>query len=574
MTTVADGLIELLVRSGVRQVWGVVGDALNPITDAIRRTDDIEWIGVRHEEVAAYAVNAQAQVTGTIGVCMGTVGPGAIHLLNGLYDAKKSHVPVLAVVGQVPTDEIGSDYFQEVDNDRLFADVSVFTRTITHADEAPEVFAEAVGAALRHRGVAVITVPGDIGGREVDGEMPEVTTPPPVTSGAPADEEIAAAVAAIEASDTISLLVGCGARTARDEVLALADLLGAPMVLTLEAKEGLEHDNEFQVGQSGLLGNPAAADALHRCDTLVMIGTDFPYREFLPDDTTVIQIDIAADHIGRRVTVTHPLVGDARATVGAMLDRLSRRDSRDHLDRTRQEYLDWCDGQQRLTDPGHDRRLLGKLRSLFDDPSGRIRPELVAAAVDRHAPSDTVFTSDTGMSTVWLARFVTMGPDRRLVGSYNLGSMANALAQALGVQALDRERPVVSFSGDGGLMMLLGDLRTAVTYDLPVRIVVFDNGRLGMVKLEQEQGGLPEFGTVLDNPDLAAVASAMGLASRRVTEPDEVGAAVEWAFEQPGPVLLDMVTNPNEVALPPQLSVSDAWGFAIAKTREVVSSRT
>jgi pyruvate dehydrogenase (quinone) len=345
------------------------------------------------------------------------------------------------------------------------------------------------------------------------------------------------------------------------------------MVLTLKAKEGLERDNRHQVGQAGLIGNPAAAKALETCDLLLMVGTDFPYRDFYPEGKTVVQLDRRQGHIGRRTTVHHALVGDSALTLEALLEELPAREDSDHLDAALTTYRHWRDRQEALLDPRHDDGLVGKVRAAFDNPDERIRPEALAAAIDRHAPEDAVFTTDTGMSTVWLSRFVTFRGTRRLLGSYNLGSMANALPQALGAQALDRSRPVVALCGDGGLMMLLGDLRTAVTYRLPVRFVVFDNGRLGMVKLEQEQGGLPEFGTELDNPDLAAVASSLGLAARRVTDPDDLDASLAWMMAQPGPSLLDVVTNPDEVAVPPRPTLAQGWGFAIAKSKEAIESR-
>jgi pyruvate dehydrogenase (quinone) len=573
MTTVAAHIITSLADAGVTQVWGVVGDALNPLTEAIRTEPRMEWIGVRHEEVAAFAVSAQAQLTGTIGVCMGTVGPGSIHLLNGLYDAKKSRAPVLAICGQVPSPEIGTDFFQEVDNDTLFADVALWTGSLMAPAQLPHLLEQAVNAATAGRGVAVLTLPGDVGDLDVPkGTMPSSFAPGAVPTAAPA-QQVEAAADALAGDSRVTLLVGCGARAARAEVLELADVLAAPMVLTLKGKEALERDNPFQVGQSGLIGNPAAAQAMDECDVLFMVGTDFPYRDWYPVGRTVIQLDSRGEHVGRRTPVQHALVGDAAATLTTLLPRLDRRSERAHLDSAVTAYAEWCERQAALLDPGHDRRLLGRVRAAFDNPDERIRPEAVAAAVDRLAPDTTIFTSDTGMSTAWLARFVTMRGTRRLVGSYNLGSMANALPMALGAQALDRTRTVVALAGDGGLMMLLGDLRTAVTYRLPVVVVVFDNGSLGMVKLEQEQGGLPEFGTQLDNPDLAAVAAAMGLASRRVTDPEQLDDAVSWALGQEGPVLLDAVTNPEEVAVPPKPTVSQGWGFAIAKAREAIESR-
>ena len=572
MTNVAELIVTALAEHGVRTMWGVVGDALNPVTDAIRREERIEWIGVRHEEAAAFAAGAQAQLTGSLGVCMGTVGPGSIHLLNGLYDAKKSHAPVLAICGQVPLAEMGSNYFQEVDNDALFDDVSVFCETVTSASQMPQLLEQAVNAALQHSGVAVLTLPGDVGSLD----LPKHTAIPRfVTSRrptAPAADDLAEAAALINDADAVTLLVGHGAISARDEVLELAERCQAPMVLTLKAKEGLEPDNDYQVGQNGLIGNPAAAKAFDDCDVLVMVGTDFPYRDFYPTGKQVVQIDARGEHIGRRTAVDVGLVGHAVPTLQALVPLLTTEHDSGHLESTRSAYQKWAERQQHLVDPDYDEKPAGFFRKRVDNTSDRIRPEVLAAVVDRHAAPDAIFTSDTGMSTVWLSRFVSMKPHRRLIGSYNLGSMANAMPQALGAQALDRQREVVAFCGDGGLTMLLGDLITAVTYDLPIRFVVFDNGRLGMVKLEQEQGGLPEFGTVLQNPDLAAVATAMGLHGIKVTDPDDVDAAVQEAFATRGPVLLDVETNPEEIAVPPKPGLDQAWGFAIAKVRETLVS--
>ncbi|WP_375492108.1 thiamine pyrophosphate-dependent enzyme [uncultured Jatrophihabitans sp.] len=573
MTTVAKMIVTALAEQGVRTVWGVVGDALNPVTDAIREEDRIEWIGVRHEEAGAFAASAQAQLSGTLGVCMGTVGPGSIHLLNGLYDAKKSHAPVLAICGQVPLADLGSDMFQEVDNDLLFRDVASFTRTITSAEQATGLTEQALQAALTRPGVAVLTLPGDVGGLELpdDAAPPRTAVAHPPT--VPDADSVARAARLIDDAKRVTLLVGIGAREARDEVLALAGRLKAPMVLTLRAKEGLERDNDFQVGQNGLIGNPAAQLAFETCDLLLMVGTDFPYREWYPSGTTVIQIDARAEHIGRRVQVDLGLVGHAAPTLSALAGAVRSKKQAKHLKASQELYDEWRKRQHKLALPDYDKTLIGRVRDKFDNTTKSIRPEALAGAIERHAAEDAIFTCDTGMSTVWLSRFVMMTGTRRLIGSFNLGSMANAMPQALGAQALDRNRQVVAFAGDGGLSMLLGDLMTAVAYELPVKIVVFDNGRLGMVKLEQEQVGQPEFGTVLRNPDFAAVASAIGLHATRVTDPDQLDDAVQVALAHPGPVLLDVVTNPDEVAVPGKVTVDQAWGFAIAKMKETVLSQ-
>jgi pyruvate dehydrogenase (quinone) len=571
MSTVAAMIVKALADLGVKTVWGVVGDALNPLTDAIRTEGRIEWIGVRHEEVAAFAAGAQSQLTGTLGVCMGTVGPGSLHLLNGLYDAKKSRTPVLAICGQVPSEEIGSDYFQEINNDQVFSDVSVFTHTVTSASQMPYLLEQAVNTAMTRRGVAVLTIPGDIGGVDMPNDLlpnfVDVELP-----AAPHPQALHDAAKLLNKAPKVTMLVGMGARTARDEILAVAQKLAAPIVLTLKAKEGLEANNPYQVGQSGLIGNPAAQYALDSCDALLMVGTDFPYRDSYPAGKTVIQIDSNGEVIGRRTAVTLGIVGDSKHSLDALAPLLEPNSDQSHLDAATGKYQAWTTRQLRLAEPDYDSTLIGRVRTLADNPGALIRPEAVAAIVDRYAPDNAIFTSDTGMSTVWLARYVTMHGTRRLLGSYNLGSMANAMPQALGASALDKSRTVVAFCGDGGLTMLMGDLLTAVAYDLPVKLIVFNNGRLGMVKLEQEQGGLPEFGTILHNPDLAEVGRACGLHGIRVEKPGELDSAVQEAMNHQGPVLLDVVTNPNEVSVPPKTTAGQAWGFAIAKIKEGLTS--
>lgn len=505
---------------------------------------------------------------------MGTVGPGSVHLLNGLYDAAKSRTPVLAICGQVPLAEIGSDYFQEVDNDLLFRDVSVYRATVTSPEQMPRMLESAVRAAVTQGGVAVLTVPGDLGDQELPDDRPaRFALERAVTR--PDGPALAEAAELLNAASRVTLLVGRGARDARTEVLRAAELLSAPMVLTLKAKEGFEDDNPFQVGQTGLIGNPAASHALDHGDTLLMLGTDFPYRDWYPKDCKVVQIDTREEHLGRRVPVDVGLAGDVGATLRALLPLLKEPEAPDraHLDDARERFVKWEEGQRRLADPGHEHRWTGKLRAALDNRDHEIRPEALAAAVDAYAAEDAVFTSDTGMATVWLSRFVTMRGSRRLIGSYNLGSMANAMPQALGAQLWAPDRQIVAFCGDGGLGMLLGDLMTLATYRLPVKLVVFDNRRLGMVKLEQEQAGLPEFGTELDNPDFAAVATALGLTGIRVTDPADLHDSVRRAFDTPGPVLLDVLTNPEEVAVPGKPTVAQGWGFAIAKMKEILPSR-
>ncbi len=572
MATVAELLIESLADYGVTSVWGVVGDALNPVTDAIRREERIEWVGVRHEEVGAFAASAQAQLTGRLAVCMGTVGPGAIHLLNGLYDAKKSHAPVLAICGQVPREEIGSEFFQEVDNDRIFADVAVFSRTVSSIDQLPLLIEQAANAAIQESGVAVLTLPGDVGGLDLPKGTPVPRFVETRPSSMPAPGRRPAGGLAAQPGRQGDPARGPGRpRGARRGAPARRTSRGADGA-DPQGQGGLEDGNDYEVGQSGLIGNHASAKAFDGCDVLFLVGTDFPYRDFLPTGKKVIQLDVRGAHIGRRTPVDLPLVGDAGLGLQALLPLLEQKTDRDHLDSARKSYRHWQERQQQFLDPAYDRKPKGLLRRKVDNPEARVRPELLAAAIDRHAASDAVFTTDTGMATVWLSRFVRMSGTRRLIGSFNLGSMANAMPMALGASALDRQRQVVAFCGDGGISMLLGDLITAVSHDLPVKLVVFDNGRLGMVKLEMEQVGLPEFGTVLHNPDFAKVAEAIGMRGMRVERPDDVDAAVKEALATEGPVLLDVLTNPDEIAIPPTPTLEQGWGFAIAKTKEFVDS--
>ena len=574
MATVGETIVHAIADLGVRSVWGVVGDALNPITDAIRQEDRLEWIGVRHEEAGAFAAGAQAQLGAPLGVCMGTVGPGSLHLLNGLYDAKKSHAPVLAICGQVPLAELGSDFFQEVDNDAVFRDVAVFCRTITSPEQLPGLLEQAIQRALDGPGVAVLTVPGDVAALDVDGppariahaEMPVVPEPGAIAQAAQRIDAAQRGDAARRARRAPRPDRGPGARRPAGRADG-ADAQGQGGARARQPLRGRAERADRQPGR------PARVRRAATCCSCSAPTSPTPTG--IPKGKEVIQVDRRSGHIGRRTAVDLAIVGDARLTVAALLELVGAKADRGHLEDATGRYRDWHERQLHLADPDYDTRgVIEKVRTRFDNPDERIRPEAVAVAVDRHAASDAIFTSDTGMSTVWLSRFVPMRGDRRLIGSYNLGSMANAMPQALGAQALDRDRQVIAFCGDGGLTMLLGDLITAVTHELPVRLVVFNNGRLGMVKLEQEQAGLPEFGTQLADVDLAAIATAAGLHAVRVEQATELDEAIATAFAHPGPVLLDVVTNPDEISLPPKIKPAQAWGFAIAKLTETLESRS
>lgn len=565
MTTVAQMLVAGLESLGIERVWGVVGDALNPVVDALDDTD-IEWFAVRHEEAAAYAAGAESQISGRLAVCAGTVGPGALHLVNGLADSWANHTPVLAITGQVPRADIGTDFHQEVDLDAVYRSLTVFNHTLRSADQIERVLGTAVRSALARRGPALLTIPSDLMEVEttVHGGRLDVASPVPV----PDEDSVRAATAAIASGGDVTLLVGIGARGARDEVLQLADLVGAPVVAALRGKDTFEWDNPFYVGLTGLIGNRAAADAVESADVLVMIGTDFPYRDFLPDDATVVQIDIDPEAIGRRVPVDVPVLGDARVAVERIVAGLNRRDDRTHLEDALSTYRRAQTRQHEMAD---GEGIIGTAYASFIDlRDGRLHPELVARTVSELVADDAVVTADVGLSTVWAARFLETRPGMRLIGSFNHGSMANALPQALGAQALDRTRQVVALAGDGGLMMLLGDLRSAVSLRLPVTVVVFNNRSLGLVELEEAEMGIEPTGTGLDNPDFAAVGRALGLEAFTITEEHELEPVLSRALGTPGPVIVDVHTSPHAVSIPPSPGVSQAWGFATATVKELL----
>lgn len=570
--TVSEYLIEVLAEYGVGQIFGVAGDALNSVTDAIRRQDKIRWIGVRHEEAGAFAAGAQAQLTGKLGVCAGTVGPGAIHLLNGLYDAAKSGAPVLAITGQVPTSEIGTDYFQEVDLDGLFRDVSLYNQTIISAEQAPRIIRTAVQTALVGRGVAVITLPGDIGPLPCNAESTPLRLRNPEPQIIPSPTDLAALAGIINEVERVTILVGIGATEARQEVIDLATKLHAPMVISSKAKDVFEYDNPLHVGMTGLLGNHAAADSIDRCDLLLMIGTDFPYRDWLPNDGTkkTAQIDIAPSHIGRRCPVDVGVVGNAGPTLRSLIPMIGEKTDTSHLQKGQQDYAKWYKGQQDLARGTEG--LITKAKRLFSALEEGIRPETVATMVSDMADEEAIFTADVGLCTIWAARFIEMKKGQRLLGSFNLGSMANAMPQAIGAQILYPNRQVISFSGDGGFSMLMGDFLTAVAYNLPIKIVLFNNGKLGLVKLEQEVGGMPENAVELKNPNFAAVAEAMGGTGIRIKKLEKLQEGLQTALSTEGPVLIEVLTKPGELVMPPHYTVDQAWGFAIAKVKEVVES--
>jgi pyruvate dehydrogenase (quinone) len=550
--TVADHLVDTLARAGVRQIYGVVGDSLNPVTDALRRST-LKWVHVRHEETAAFAAGAEAQLTGNLAVCAGSCGPGNLHLINGLYDAHRSAAPVLAIAAHIPSSEVGTGYFQETHPEQLFRECSHYCELISNPRQAPRVLQSAMQHAVSKRGVSVIVLPGDVAALDEpsDGFAQGASLACPQVR--PCDHDLARLADLLNQARRVTLFCGAGCAGAHAEVVALADKLKAPVGYSFRGKEWIEYDNPNAVGMTGLLGWGAAYQAMHGCDVLVLLGTDFPYESFLPQSPKIAQVDLRAERLGRRSKLDLGLCGDIGETIRALLPLVKPATDRTFLDAMLE----------------HQAVARRKLRAYVDHVGKRrpIHPEYVAATVNELAAQDAVFTVDTGMCCVWGARYVEAARNRRMLGSFNHGSMANALPQAIGAQTAYPGRQVISFSGDGGLAMLMGELLTLAQYQLPVKIVLFDNHRLGMVQLEQEAAGLPHYGVELKNPNFAKLAEAVGLTGLRVEDPAEVRPALQQALASSGPVLVDAVTDPNVLSMPPRATIQQAKGFALAMTK-------
>ncbi|KOU00409.1 pyruvate dehydrogenase [Streptomyces rimosus subsp. pseudoverticillatus] len=555
--TVAGQFVDILVRAGVQRLYGVVGDSLNPVVDAVRRTAGIDWIQVRHEEVAAFAAGAEAQIAGRLAACAGSCGPGNLHLINGLFDAHRSMAPVLALASHIPSSEIGTGFFQETHPDRLFTECSHYSEMISSRDQMPRVLQTAVQNAIGLSGVSVVSLPGDIADQEAPERSIEhalVTSRPTVRPG---DAEIDQLVRMIEDAGKVTLFCGSGTAGAHAEVMEFAERLKAPVGHALRGKEWIQYNNPFDVGMSGLLGYGAAYEATHECDLLILLGTDFPYNAFLPDDVKIVQVDVRPERLGRRSKLDLAVWGDVRETLRCLNPRITPKKSRKFLDRMLKKHADALEGVVKA----YTRKV---------EKHTPIHPEFVASVLDEEAADDAVFTVDTGMCNVWAARYISPNGRRRVIGSFTHGSMANALPQAIGAQFTDRRRQVVSMSGDGGFSMLMGDFLTLVQYDLPVKVVLFNNSSLGMVELEMMVAGLPAYGTNNHNPDFAAIARAAGAHGVRVEKPKELRGALRDAFKHKGPALVDVVTDPNALSMPPKISRDMVQGFALSAGKIVL----
>ncbi|WP_329568156.1 pyruvate dehydrogenase [Streptomyces sp. NBC_01361] len=556
--TVAEQYVELLARAGVRRMYGVVGDSLNPVVDAIRRHDALEWVQVRHEEVAAFAAGAEAQLTGRLAACAGSCGPGNLHLINGLFDAHRSMAPVLALAAQIPSGEIGTGYFQETHPDRLFEECSHYSELISSPRQMPRVVQTAIQHAVGRRGVSVVALPGDIAAENSPVGGAELAMPLDRPAVRPADQELTRLTELVDAAETVTVFCGRGVADAHAEVMAFAEKVKAPVGHALRGKEHIQYDNPYDVGMSGLLGYGAAYEAMHECDLLLLLGTDFPYTDFLPRHVRTVQIDVQPERLGRRTQLDFAVWGDVRETLRCLIPAVQEKPSRRFLDRMLDRHVHALEGA------------VGAYTRNVDKHTP-IHPEYVAAVLDEEAADDAVFTVDTGMCCVWAARYLTPNGRRRILGSFVHGSMANALPQAIGAQFLDRTRQVVSLSGDGGFSMLMGDFLTLVQYGLPVKVVVFNNSSLGMVDLEMMVDGLPPYGTRYPHTDFAAIATAAGARGIRVEKPTEVRDALRAAFAHDGPALVDVVTDPNALAIPPKITSEQLTGFALSASRTVLT---
>lgn len=559
MTNVADTIVEIIKDAGVERVYGLPGDSLNGFTDAIRTSDGVAWQHVRHEEAAAFAAAAEAALTGELAVCAGSCGPGNLHLINGLFDANRSRVPVLAIAAQIPGAEIGSNYFQETHPQDLFRECSVYTELVSMPEQLPRVLEIAMRTAVEKRGVAVVVIPGEIFLAESAGRRKSAPIRAAQSVVRPREAELRQAAEILNAAKKVTILGGAGTEGAHERVLAIAGRLKAPVVHALRGKEFLEYDNPYDVGMTGLLGFSSGYRAMESCDALLMLGTDFPYQQFYPSKAKIVQVDVRGEQLGRRTPVDLGLVGDVGDTIDALLPLLDDHTNRKHLDSALKHYA----------------RARKDLDDLADNDRNRepIHPQYVARLVSELASEDAVFIPDVGSPVVWAARYLTMNGRRRLIGSFSHGTMANAVPHAIGAQSAFPGRQVIALSGDGGLGMLLGELLTVRQNKLPVKIVVFNNSSLNFVEVEMKAAGFVNFGTQLDNPSFADVANAMGIHGQRVEQPDDLEGALRAALDHDGPALVDVVTAQQELSIPPAITAQQVKGFTLYAIRTILSGR-
>ncbi|HUZ95322.1 MAG TPA: ubiquinone-dependent pyruvate dehydrogenase [Edaphobacter sp.] len=555
---VAELLIDVLANAGVRRIYGLAGDSLNGITDAIRARDDFQWIHVRHEEAAAFAAGAEAHLTGDLAVCAGSCGPGNLHLINGLYDCHRSRVPVLAIAAQIPSTEIGSNYFQETNPQHVFAQCSHYCELVSQPDQMPRTLEIAMQTAISKRGVSVLALPGDVALKDAAELVPRVHFADSQAKICPSEQELELLASVLNGAKRVTILGGAGCAGAHAELIELAGKLNAPIVHAMRGKEFIEHDNPFDVGMTGLLGFSSGYHAMMNCEVLLMIGTDFPYQQFFPKNATIVQIDARGEQLGRRAKLDFGFVGDSKATLCALMPKLQQNDDDEHLKASLARY--------RNARKGLDDLAVNSLKS-------PIHPQYVTHLLDQLAAQDAVFTCDVGTPTIWAARYLTMNGKRRIIGSFNHGSMANALPQAIGAQVSHPGRQVISLSGDGGFAMLMGDLLTLRQHQLPVKVIVFKNDSLAFVELEMKAAGIVDFGTDLKNPDFAKIADGAGMLGLSAKTADDISPMLEQALSFDGPALVEIPVSRQELAMPPTMTYEQAKGFSLFMMKAVLNGR-
>lgn len=555
---VADQLVETLVEAGIKRIYAVTGDSLNEVNDAVRRNGKIQWIHVRHEEAGSYAAAVEAELNG-IACCAGSSGPGHIHLINGLYEAHRSNASVLAIASTCATHEFGMSYFQETNITKLFEDCSCYSQIAN----TPAQFSRMLQAALQHavhlKDVAVLGLPGDVAAEDAQESVTATKVLPSKGIYRPQDSEIRELAELINSSEKITVYCGIGVKEAHTELLKLASLIKSPVAYSFRAKMAVQYDNPYEIGMTGLLGLPSAYESMHSSDLLILLGTDFPYEGFMPQDLKIVQIDNKPERIGRRAKVDMALGGNVGDTLQALLPFIKNKSDDSFLKK-----------QLELYDKVKD-HLLAYVKDR--GKTNEISPEYVAHTINKLADNDAIFTVDTGMCCVWGARYLEGTGKREMLGSFSHGSMANAMPMAIGAALSRPKQQVVALCGDGGLSMMLGDLATIVQYKLPVKLVVFDNRTLGMVRLEMQVAGLPDWQTDMYNPSFAVIAEAMGIKGFTVNDPDKVEETLRTAFALEGPALVNIRTNPNSLAMPPKIEFSQMKGFATSMAKLIMNGR-
>jgi pyruvate dehydrogenase (quinone) len=555
---VSDQLVEILVEAGIQRIYAVTGDSLNHVNAAVHRNGKIKWIHVRHEETAAFAAGAEAQLKG-LACCAGSCGPGHVHLINGLYDAHRSSASVLAIASTISTKEFGMDFFQETNTIRLFDDCSCYNQIAATPEQLPRMLQAALQHAVHKKGVAVLGLPGDI--TNLPAVAAETTTKlfrnRPVVR--PSENELSQLAALINSHKKVTIYCGLGAAEAYSEIVQLAEKLKAPVAYSYKAKMAIQYDNPYEVGLTGLLGIPSAYHSMHECELLVLLGTDFPYTSFMPVENKIVQIDIKPETLGRRAKLEMGLCGDVKDTLQALMPMIEMKEDATFLKMQLKFYDE-----------------VKKKLLIYVNDSGKpdaIHPEFVVSVINELAAKDAIFTVDTGMSCVWAARYIDGTGGRKMLGSFNHGTMANAMPQAIGAALACPGKQVIAFCGDGGLSMMMGDLMTIIQYKLPVKVIVFNNRTLGMVKLEMEVAGIPDLETEMMNPDFTKIAEAMGMPGITINDPGEVKSELEKAFLQEGPVLINIQTDPNALAMPPKLEFDQMKGMALYIGKMMLSGR-